>query len=150
MEDCRKRNYKNYDWLIFFDMDEYLFLRNYSDIKNFLNQKHFNKCQRIQLNWFIHTDNNLFYYDNRTLKERFPEKKIYNNNNNLGLSNVVKSILKGNINITITRAHLLNPKLIGCNGFGIIQNITGIQSKYLDFDYYDNKIHLCYLLNKDF
>ena len=36
-QDCYKNNYKKYDWLIFFDMDEYLFLKNYTNIKNFLN-----------------------------------------------------------------------------------------------------------------
>ena len=49
MEECRKNNYKNFDWLMFFDMDEYLFLRNYSSIKVFLDQKIFSKCERIQL-----------------------------------------------------------------------------------------------------
>ena len=75
MEDCRKNNFKKFDWLIFFDMDEFIFLRNYTNINDFLNRKIFYKCQRIQLNWYVHTDNNLFYYDNRTLFERFPEKK---------------------------------------------------------------------------
>ena len=27
------------------------------------------------MNWKFHTDNNLLHYDNRTLKERFPEGK---------------------------------------------------------------------------
>ena len=36
MEDCRKNNYKKFDWLIFYDMDELLFLRNYSNITDFL------------------------------------------------------------------------------------------------------------------
>ena len=49
MEDCRKKNFKHFDWLIFFDMDEYLFLRNYTNINKFLEQKIFQKCQRIEL-----------------------------------------------------------------------------------------------------
>ncbi len=68
---CYKENYKKYDWLIFFDMDEFIFLKNYKNIKKFLKKKIFNKCQRIQLNWIFHTDNNLLYYDNRPLAERF-------------------------------------------------------------------------------
>ena len=48
--DCYN-NYKHeYDWFIFFDTDEFLHLSN---------------CVR-------HTDNDLLYYDTRTLKERFP------------------------------------------------------------------------------
>ncbi len=49
MEDCRKNNFKNFDWLMFYDMDEFLFLRNYSNINDFLKQNIFEKCQRIQL-----------------------------------------------------------------------------------------------------
>jgi len=135
MEDCRKQNFKNYDWLLFFDLDEYLYLRNFSNIKEFLNQKHFEKCQRIHLNWYIHTDNNLLYYDNRTLKERFPNKKIYGKDKNLKLSNYVKSILKGNIDNKIMNPHDLNPTLIGCNGFGKIEN-TSLITNSPDFYYY--------------
>ena len=143
MEDCRKNNFKNYNWLLFFDLDEYLFLRNYSNIKDFLNQKHFEKCQRIHLNWYIHTDNNLLLYDNRTLKQRFPNKKAYGKDKNLPLSNYVKSILKGNIDYKITNPHDLNSTLIGCNGFGIIQNISLITNSpefyYYYIDHYYSK-----------
>ena len=136
MEDCRKKNFKNYDWLLFYDMDEFLFLRNFSNIKDFLKQKHFDKCQRIQLNWYIHTDNNLFYYDNRTLAQRFPEKKFATNGKILILSKVVKSMLRGNIDVNITGVHNLNFNLIGCNGFGQIKKISLTQTKEPDNYYY--------------
>ena len=32
IEDCRKKNYLKFDWLMFFDIDEFIFLRNYSSI----------------------------------------------------------------------------------------------------------------------
>ena len=47
--DCKNNNYKNFDYLIFYDMDEFIFLRNYENIKDFLSQKYFNKCEKIQL-----------------------------------------------------------------------------------------------------
>ena len=49
MEECRKNNYNKFDWLLFFDMDEFLYLRNYSNINDFLKKKVFDKCQKIQL-----------------------------------------------------------------------------------------------------
>ena len=49
MEDCRKKNFKKFDWLIFYDMDEFIFLRNYSNILDYLSQKIFDKCKIIQL-----------------------------------------------------------------------------------------------------
>ena len=39
----------------------------------FYRKVNFNRINN--LNWNIHTDNNLIHYDNRTLKERFPEKE---------------------------------------------------------------------------
>ena len=39
---CYQKNNKKYDWLIFFDIDELIHLENYSNIKDFLNEKRFN------------------------------------------------------------------------------------------------------------
>ena len=110
---CYTSNYKIFNWLIFIDIDEFIFLKNYNNIKDFLSQRKFNKCQSIYLNWVKHTDNNLIYYDNRTLHERFPE--IYNKNNYcLG-----KTIIKGNLeNIKIKSVHILDGKIGRCNGLG--------------------------------
>ena len=138
MEDCRRNNYQNYDWLIFFDMDEYLFVRKFSNIKDFLNQKIFDKCQRIQLNWFFHTDNNLLYYDRRTLAERFPEKDKRWKNIKIGGSEGIKSILRGHINTTIIHAHILSRNLTSCDGFGKIKKIEGIITN--ESDHYYNYI----------
>ena len=135
-EDCRKKNFKSFNWLIFFDMDEFLFLRNFSNINDFLNQKIFDKCQRIQLNWFLHTDNNLLYYDNRTLEERFPEKIKKWKNKKIGGIDIIKSILKGNIDIEINDNHCLNYKLISCDGFGKVKNVQGIKTNESDHYYY--------------
>ena len=136
MEDCRKNNFKKFDWLVFYDMDEFLFLRNYSNINDFLNQKIFDKCQRVQLNWFFHTDNNLLYYDNRTLAERFPEKCKIWKDMKIGGTEGIKSILKGNIDIEINNVHVLNPDLISCDGFGNIKEVQGIVTNESDHYYY--------------
>ena len=136
MEDCRKNNYKKFDWLIFYDMDEFLFLRNYSNITDFLSQKIFDKCQRIQLNWFFHTDNNLLYYDNRSLVERFPEKQKKWENKKLGGTEGIKSILKGKLNARIKNVHTLNSNLISCDGFGNIKKVQGIMTDEADHYYF--------------
>ena len=69
---CYQRNFKEYDWLIFYELDEFIHLNNYSSIKTFLNEKRFASCQIIYLNLVCHTDNNLLYYENKSLAERFP------------------------------------------------------------------------------
>ena len=136
MEDCRKKNFRNFDWLIFYDMDEFIFLRNYSNINDFLKQKIFHKCQRIQLNWFFHTDNNLLNYDNRSLAERFPQKYKKWIGIKIGGSDGIKSILKGNVNIKINNVHYLNSNLISCDGFGKFKEIQGISTNESDHYYY--------------
>ena len=42
---CYQKNNQKYDWLIFFDIDELIHLENYFNIKDFLNEKRFNKCK---------------------------------------------------------------------------------------------------------
>ncbi len=119
---CRKLNFKKYDYLIFYDIDEFIYLRHFTNIKDFLVQKIFDKCQRIELNHFLHTDNNLLYYDNRTVVQRFPKKdKRYLSLKKEQRREVIKSILKGNIEIRIHDIHILNSSLIGCDGFGNIR-----------------------------
>ena len=110
---CYINNYKKYKWIIFIDIDEYIFLKTYSDIHKYLCQPKFIKCDSIYLNWIIHTDNDLFYYDNRTLKKRFP-RVIKDKKFCLGKS-IVKS---NNKNIHIKSVHTLDNNLKICNGFG--------------------------------
>ena len=117
MNDCYQRNYETYDWLIFYEIDEYIHLYNYTNVKPFLNQATFNECQVIYLNLVCHTDNNLLYYDNRSLAERFPNKVPKYKKGGYRLE--IKSILRGHIpNITVKSNHLCNKKLINCNGYG--------------------------------
>ena len=141
MNDCYEKNYFNYDWLIFFEVDEYVYLKNYNNIKKYLKNKRFQNCERIQLNWVLHTDNNLLYYDNRSIVERFPEKEQIKNN---GRKNAIKSILKGHIiNIKIKDIHLLNKQLRACDGFGnYIKKISPITDKS-DFEYYYINHYFC-------
>jgi len=130
-ENCYLNNNKNYDWLIFYDLDEFIHLKNYSNIKDFLYQKKFNKCQSIYLNWILHTDNNLIYYDNRSLYERFPEV-YFNKNFCRG-----KTIIRGNLGrIKIESTHTLNRRIGRCNGFGEKFITSNINCKIPDYKYY--------------
>ena len=139
MNDCYKNNFRKYNWLIFFELDEFIYLKK-NNLKTYLNNKNFNKCETINLNWCLHTDNNLIYYENKTLKERFPitEKKTRKYKS-------VKSILKGGIpNILINNVHILNKKLKNCNGFGQPLILNGSGTYNVDFtnyyiDHYSSK-----------
>ena len=126
-------NNQTYDWIIFYDIDEYIHLKNISNIKFFLNDEKFIKCKKIFLNWVMHTDNNLLKYDNRSLHERFPKlKPLKRNKEYIGIG---KTIIKGGIkNISIREVHLLDKKIPSCNSQGKI--IKSRKGSYFDFDNY--------------
>ena len=139
MNNCYQKNYNYYDWIIFFEIDEFIYLKNYKNIKNFLAQSKFNNCQRIQLNWLFHTDNNQLYYDNRPLKKRFPDTEVSRKLTNIGKLKQIKSILRGHIpNITINSIHTLvhSNNIKSCDGFGRIKKINGIWTDKPDYKYY--------------
>ena len=74
---CYKNNYDRFDWIGFIDFDEYLYIKNNSNINSFLSNKRFEKCELVFFNWMIYNDNNLIKYDNRTLSKRFTEPKSF-------------------------------------------------------------------------
>ena len=133
---CYKNNYKIYNWLILFDMDEFIFLNKINNVKIFLKNDIFKKCRVIFLNEVVHTDNNQIYYKKGKLIERFKEIE-----HNLPLA-MVKPIIKGNIeNLIITNNHVINLHMEGCNAFGEKARIKGIHTndpdrKYYYFDHY--------------
>jgi len=127
---CYFNNNRKYKWIIFIDIDEFIFLKTYSDIHKYLSQPKFIKCDSIYLNWVIHTDNDLFYYDNRTLKERFPR---VNKDKHYCIG---KSIIKGNIkSIQIKSVHTLDDKLIKCDGFGKVIMLKKFYCPVPDFEF---------------
>ena len=138
MNDCYKKNFLEYDWLIFYEIDEYINLKNYSNIKYFLNEDKFKKCQTIQLNWVMHTDNNKIYYENKPLKIRFPDSK-----KSVKIA-AIKSILRGKIPyITINCVHKINTKLKTCDGFGNKTRVVGAGTDKLDNEYYYIDHYFC-------
>ena len=136
LKHCYENNYNKFDWLIFYDIDEYINLKNYRNIKDFLNKKNFKNCQNIYLNWIIHTDNNLVFYENKSLHERFPTLEPNARKHNKNYYFPVKSILRGHIpNITIDCQHQINTNLKSCNGFGFKPKLINY-SMEPDFKYY--------------
>ena len=48
-----------YDWLMFFDIDEFLMLEKAKNIKGFLSDTRFNQYEMIHVNWKVYDDNDL-------------------------------------------------------------------------------------------
>lgn len=137
--DCYNQNYDKYEWLIFNDIDEFIYLKNYNNIKTFLNEPRFKKCRNIQLNWLMHTDNNFLFYENRSLLQRFKEIDPYAKKRKIDKHSNGKSILRGHIsNIKITNFHCISDKLKACDGFG--RENENIQK---DYEYYYFNHYFC-------
>ena len=117
--ECYERFNKYYDWIMFYDADEFVNLKDFKSMKSYLNDKRFEECEKVQLNWVYHTDNGKLYYEDKPLKERFPEIDKYARENNSNIKREVKSALRGNLtNINIFCPHALVKKNKNCNGYG--------------------------------
>ena len=44
---CYNENKNNYDWFIYYDMDEFIHLKGFNNIKLFLSKRNFGKCNII-------------------------------------------------------------------------------------------------------
>ena len=122
MNDCYNQNNNNYDWLIFYEIDEYIHLYNYTNVKIFLNQTKFANCQQILLNLVCHTDNNELYYKNEPLKKRFPQ--IVPITKPLGEYLEYKTIIRGHIQgLHLTHNHLGDETFGGCDNSGSYKKI---------------------------
>ena len=133
--DCYGKNSKYYDWLSFFDIDEFLELKpSYMKIKNFLNNKKFDKCQNIKINWLMYSDNELLFYENKPVKERFTSP-CFNDSANA----VIKSTVRGNLKINYWK-YMNNPhssynNYISCDPSGKIINSKAFYNVPINYDF---------------
>lgn len=76
-QDCYDKHGNEYDWIAFFDFDEYLTFKDEKiSIKDYLSYEQFNEYDMIHINWMIYDDNDLVYYENKPLIERFKRPKM--------------------------------------------------------------------------
>ena len=94
-----------YDWMCFFDLDEFLYLKEDRTIQDYLSRDIFNDAEQIHINWLIYDDNDLIKYDNRPVQERFTrisEKVLLNNKLDYYINNnTIKSIIRTQLNVSI-------------------------------------------------
>ena len=140
-------------WFLFFDFDEYLEVHFEKGkplgLKEFLSNKIFDKCEAIEFNWLMHTDNDLVYYDKRPLIERFTEPN-YKWRGNAH----VKSMVRGNLNKTIFKEkrsnHVPEKNVKICDSMGRIiykYNPFSLSPPVFDYGYLK---HFCYKTAEEF
>ena len=134
---CYEKNKYKYDWIFMNDIDEFLVVKN-DKLKNYLYKGIFKKCDFIKFHWVLSNDNNLLYYDNRSLFERFrgPYK----------LDTHIKTMVRGNINNIKFDIHtpFYSPdRNVSCNNKGKIYK----NKEILFQDVFDINIEKAYIIH---
>ena len=132
--DCYEKNKNNYDWLSFFDFDEFLEINKNKNIKEYLNNKIFKKCANIKINWLMFSDNDLLYYENIPLQKRFTTP-LYHDNANIIIKSTVRGNLKFNYWRSMNNPHSSSNYLTACNSMGNITNPTTFYSSPFNHEY---------------
>lgn len=127
---CQMRGYtemyqnfgSEYDWIAFFDFDEFLVLTHEQSISDFLEKK--SMYEVVLINWLCMTDNNLVRYEDKPLMERFttpmdimrPVQYSFPDNCH------VKSIVKGHLPHVVFQSnpHIPTNQLRCCNADGLM------------------------------
>lgn len=121
-QNCYDKHGNEYDWIAFFDFDEYLSFENNENIKEFLSDDIFNKYQCIHINWMVYGDSDNIKYENKPLIERFTKPMNYNNcvGYSFPENNHIKSIVRGGIDKFkwIYNPHTPNCNLMCCDALG--------------------------------
>ena len=92
--DCYKNNNRKYNWLSFFDFDEFLeILPTGQTIQKFLENERYEKCQDIKINWLLYSsEKEVIYYEKKPLSLRF-KKKLLDRGENI----LIKSTVRGGL-----------------------------------------------------
>ena len=99
-QDAYDRYNKDYDWIAFFDCDEFLtFVDGTDNIHSFLSREIFKPFQIIYFNWMVYGDNEMLDNDGRNVIERFKSPLTpYNfitQYSSFPQNNFVKSMVRG-------------------------------------------------------
>ena len=120
--DCYINNKFSYDWIAFYDVDEFLYFENYTNINKFLSLPKFKNCSSILINWKYYGDNENIFYKPNSLKKRFTKPFYFEKNKvyDKAFYSAAKSIVRGGLNISWKHfPHFLNNSNI-CKSTGDI------------------------------
>lgn len=97
--DCYVKNNKEYDWIAVFDIDEFLTLKQHSDVHEFLDDSRYSNYQVLHLNWMCYGDNEMLDSDGRLCQERFSQPLPFDVRkfSEFPENNHIKSIVRGGL-----------------------------------------------------
>lgn len=97
--ECYEEYGKLYDWIAFFDCDEFLTLKKRNTIEEYLSALYFKRYDMIHINWMCYSDNDLVRYEDKPVLERFTTPLPYDKQvaYNFPENNHIKSIVRGGL-----------------------------------------------------
>lgn len=117
--ECYKEYKHDYDWIAFFDVDEYLEIVEGVDIKTYLSKEKFADACAIPFYWMVYGDCGKLHYENKPVYDRFPIPigNPYENDRN-----TFKFMVRGldEIELFFTDANAISYTIYGRNTFPII------------------------------
>lgn len=94
---CYEEYRDKYDWICFFDVDEFIEIRDGKSINEFLSDERFNGSDAILIYWLLFGDSGNLHYENKPVWERFVQYKEPD-----ARANTFKVILRGNPNVFVS------------------------------------------------
>lgn len=134
--ECYAEYGNEYDWIAFFDIDEFIFLNKHHSINEYLSDDIFNGFDEIHLNWLLFGDSGIVYNDGRGVLGRIKEpldvnlSTLYNFPDNFH----VKTIIRGGLNDIKfdSTPHTPSNRLKCCNSVGAD---CDSKSPFVPYDY---------------
>lgn len=113
-----------YDWLCFFDIDEFLMLKKDTNIKDYLNRDIFENIDQIHMTWQTFGDNGHIYYEDKPVVERFTTVSTKYHTLYDVYSYGIKSIIRSRLDLHFHTCHTAisntNEPLRTCDNSGIL------------------------------
>lgn len=131
-----EKYHNDYDWIAFFDIDEFLELPQDNDINSYLSKSKFEPFHAIHINWKVFTDGGQIYNDGRPVYERFHDvvKDDAKYPNGLVINYHVKSIVRGGATLqNVTDPHNISILEKVCNSDG--KELTKVEATNDDYTY---------------
>ena len=122
--ECYAEYGDKYDWIAFFDIDEFLFLNNCRNVKEYLSDNAFKDFDMIHLNWLLFGDCGMIYDNGLPVLARFKIPLDVNLSTGYNVPDTfhIKSIIRGGLE-RITYAQTphtpIDDNIRCCNSFGI-------------------------------
>lgn len=121
--ECYAEYGDKYDWIAFFDIDEYLFMNQGYSISTLLSDKRYDGYKMIHFNWLMFGDCDLVYNDGRPLISRFTTPLNIDALCEYGFPETfhIKSVIRGGLGkITFgPTPHTVRDVDSCCNSYGI-------------------------------